>query len=353
MSLGPPFDASGLRLQQRVGAVVVLLVGGAVAWVLAFSGRTLGRGLTFTVEMASTGPLRAGDKVRIAGREVGEIRNARARHASVESPFRSVEFDVFIQRAWAAEVRTNSQLFVATPSVLGEAYLEIGPPAHGEEPGPPITEGARLRGADPPDIDRFFQHAEASIREVLSLLDENKPELTALLSAGDELLATLSGLPADRGQLSRIVDQGAAALEEGRALVAVAREAGGIGRVRAMGHELSAIAGRAGPELRQLAQRVDRAIERVDQLSGLFSDERRAQVETALTNFRRLIAFGERIAADARFLEHKLELGEGTVGGFLADKEIFDDLHETHRIIKSQPLRFLLKTVKPKEHIFQ
>jgi hypothetical protein len=42
VSLGPPFDASGLRTQQKVGAGVVLLLGAAVTWVLFLSGRSLG-----------------------------------------------------------------------------------------------------------------------------------------------------------------------------------------------------------------------------------------------------------------------------------------------------------------------
>ena len=39
--------------------------------------------------------------------------------------------------------------------------------------------------------------------------------------------------------------------------------------------------------------------------------------------------------------------GEGTLGGILSDRELFDDLHETHRILKSQPWTFILKPQTP------
>jgi ABC-type transporter Mla subunit MlaD len=343
VSLGPPFDASGERLQQAVGAAVVLLIGAAVTWVLLFSGRTLGSGITVHVKMGSTGLLRTGAKVRIAGDEAGEVR-AMYLHDGVR-------MEVFVLRKFADRVRENSLPFVSTTSVLGEAYLEIGPPANGAAPGAPIADGATLIGAEPPDLDRFFLHAEASVREVLRLLREHRGELDELLTAADAMLATLSSLPADRGQLARIADQFSRALDHGRAMLATIREAGGWARMRDDAHEIAAIADQAGPELRDLGARLDDAITRIDKLRALFPDDKRARLSEAMEAFRRAAGIAEKIVADVRWLVKRIESGQGSVGAFLADKEIFDDFHETHRIIKGQGLRFLLKTIDPKEKL--
>ena len=344
MSLGPPFDASGLRLQRWVGAGVVLLLLGAVAWVLFLSGRTLGRGVILRLSMRMAGPLHAGARVRIAGRDVGEIRSERWEKDGVS-------FDAFVAQKWVEHVHVNSELFVATPSVLGEAYLEIGPPEGGAPPGAVVRDGESLHVADPPDLDRFFVHGEASLREVLALLRDERPGLNELLAAGDSLLATLSGLPTSPGQLRRIVDQGAAALDAGRELFASLRDANAVARVRQIVADLSAIADSVGPELRDLGDRLDLALTRADQLRTLFTDERRAQASAALASLRRAAKLGAQIADDVEFLDKRVRSGQGTLGAFLQDRELFDDLHETHRIIKSQPLRFLLKTLKPKEKI--
>jgi ABC-type transporter Mla subunit MlaD len=341
MSLGPPFDHTGERLQQAVGAFVVIALGAAVAWVLLMSGRTVGRGLSIHVEIKTPGLLRPGGKVRLAGREIGEVR------AMTGTKDRHVDLDVFILRDDAIHVRKNSQLFVNTPSVLGEAFLEVGPPL--SDPGPPVAEGDHLRAADPPEIDDLLAHSEANLRLILGLLRENRPEMEELLHAGDDLLATLSGLPAEAGQLRRIRDQFSAMLDSGTALIHVVRDAGGVDRVRTLARDLSAIADQTGPELRQLATRLDVALQRFDQLAAIFSPERRAQLEEALAGFRRAVAVGEKLLADVRALARYVADGRGAVGAFLADRELFDDLHETHRILKSQPWTLILKpTERPK-----
>ncbi len=347
MSLGPPFDQSGLKLQQAVGAVVVLALLGAVGWVLAMSGRTVGRGLVLHVGMATPGLLRVGGKVRLAGREIGEVRGMVAGVTSGER--RGVDIETFILKDDAPNVRVNSQIYVGTPSVLGEAYLEVGPPSGGAAPGRPVVDGDHLRGADPPQIDDLLAHSERNLRLVLALLRENRPEMELLLKAGDDLLGTLSGLPADRGQLHRIHDQFLAALDSGSSLLAAVRESGGVDRVRWIARDLSNIADQTGPELRHLGARLDAAMARFDELGALFSPDRRAQLQRMMASLREAAAIGERLAKDVKSLADYVASGRGSIGAFFADKELFDDLHETSRILKSQPWTFILKPqVEPK-----
>lgn len=338
MSLGPPFDDSGRSLRWGAGAALVVALAVAVGWVLLMSGREFGGGITLRVTMATTGALRVGDKVRLAGRDVGEIRGAvRTKD--------HVELTVFVARAAASRLRVNSELFVATPSVLGEAYLAIGAPPHGAAPGPPVADGATIAAVDPPEIDKLLVRSEESVRRALALLRENRPALDELLTAADQMLATLSGLPSDSGQLRRIADQTSAAFAAGGALLSSLSDAGGIDRMRRAARELGAIADRARPELRALGERLDRAIERVDAVARLFDEPHRARLQGALAAARRAAALGERIAADVRALVAGVERGDGTIGGLFVDREIFDDFHESHRILKSQPWSLILKPI--------
>jgi ABC-type transporter Mla subunit MlaD len=337
MSLGPPFDSTGERLQQAVGAVVVLLLLSAVTWVLLMSGRTVGRGVTIHVEMKTPGLLRSGAKVRLAGREIGEVRGMTG------TKDHHVDIETFVLRGFVNDVHKNSQAYVGTPSVLGEAYLEIGPPERQAQPAAPVEDGDRLRGQDPPEIDDLLAHSEKNLRLILALLRENRPEMEELLAAGDDLLATLTGLPADRGKLGRIKDQFVRVLDDSTALVHTIRDAGGIDRIKAITRDLSAIVDEAGPELKQLGARLDVAMARFDELGAIFSPERRAQLQGAIATFKRATQRGEAILKDVKSLANWVESGRGSVGAFLADKELFDDLHETHRILKSQPWTFILK----------
>src|SRR5581483_10492697 len=137
-----------------------------------------------------------------------------------------------------------------------------------------------------------------------------------------------------------IRDQAVAALDRGEALLATLRDAGAVERTRKIVAELGAIADRAGPELRDLGLKAERSIARVEELGALLG-ERRADLQRALTSLRRTAEIGERVAADVRAMQKRVESGRGALGAFLLDRELFDDLHETHRILKSQPLRFL------------
>jgi ABC-type transporter Mla subunit MlaD len=342
VSLGPPFDDSGRALRRTCGALLVVALAGAVVWVLMLSDRAIGPGLTVRVAMATTGALRVGDKVRLAGRDVGEVRGA-VRIRGEGGRADHIELTVFVARAWAHELRRNSEIFVATPSVLGEAYLEIGPPPHGALPGEPARDDELLTGVDPAQIDKFLVRSEESLRRALALLRENRPALDELLAAADSLLATLADLPTDRGQFRRIADQGAAAFVAGSSLLAALRDAGGMTRAQKALHDLGDIADHAAPELSALGARLDRAITRLDGLGDLFSDDRKARLQEGLAAARRAATTAEHIAAQVRALVAMVERGEGTLGGILADQELFDDLHETHRILKAQPWTFILK----------
>jgi ABC-type transporter Mla subunit MlaD len=347
VSLGAPFDESGLSLRRKSGALVLLSVGLLVVALGWLPGRSLRPGFAFEVELAHAGPLRAGARVRLAGREVGTVRSL----SMLEAPGAArphLVVSVHIARAYADAVRENSEVFVATASILGEATLEIGPPRGGAAPGPPLGAGKRLRGTDPPDLDRFLVYTEEVLREILALLGEHRPDLDAFLGGLDHLLDEASGLGFTRGRLAAIYDQGREALATWRELLAALRSAGGRERLVALGARLSRLADEVGPELSALGARVERAAARLAALRELVAPERRAAFDEGAAAFRRALAQADKMVTDVRWLITRVERGRGSLGAFLQDKELFDDLHETHRIIKSQPLRFFLKSVKDK-----
>jgi len=224
-----------LKLQQAVGAGVVLLLLAAVAWVLLMSGRTVGRGVTIQVEMKTpacfTWAARCGWR---AGRSGKSAHGRRPR-----SPRRD---RAFVLRSFVNDVHKNSQLYVATPSVLGEAYLEIGPPANQAEPGRRSPTAIDC-GADRPrstTCSRTRAEPEADPRAP----PREPPRMEELLTAGDELLGTLSGLPADRGQLGRIRDQFVSTLDSGSSAAqdrarSRRRSPASSHRARSLGHRRS------------------------------------------------------------------------------------------------------------------
>lgn len=336
---------ASLHARRRVGVVFLAGLCASISFVLVTSGRTLGGGLRFEVDLAATGALHGNARVLIAGRPVGEVRGMR--RETVASGERHVILDAFVARPWADRVLKNSTVFVSTPSILGEAALELGPArsANGEPeaPGRPIAEGDRLRGIDPPEIDRFVAHVYDSLTAITLLLREHSGELDELLKDADSLIATLSGLPADRGQLGRIRDQVLRALDDGRQIARVLDDAHAVPRLRALAKDLGETVDRVAPDVSSLRRKGELAMARLDGLGELFSPERKREVESALEAFRSAAKLGDAIGADVKYLVALVARGEGSLGGFVADEEIFDDLHEVHRILKTYPWRVIVK----------
>ncbi len=120
-----------------------------------------------------------------------------------------------------------------------------------------------------------------------------------------------------------------------------------IGRARHDARALTAIVDRATPDVRALGDKLDRALTRLDGIGAQFGPAARERWAGGLAAARRAVASAERAAAGVRALADGVARGEGTLGGFLDDHELFDDLHEAHRLFKSQPWTFILKPIGP------
>ena len=340
MSLGPV----NVRTQRIAGAVLMALVAGAVAAILGLSDRSFGDGVRFEVELSAPGALKVGARIRIAGREVGEVRGMRGLVAAGGA--HHVAAACFVVREYAAHVHDNSDLFIATPSILGEAWLEVGPPLHGATPGAAITDGARVRGSDPPDVDRLLARMYSSTTEAMLLLREHKPEFDELFASIESLMATLSRLPIEKGQLGRIRDQAALGVVEAQDLAAAISRTRAVPRMEALSRQIAETADHARPDLADIARRADRAADGVAALGDLVGPARREKVERGLRAMAAAARSGDRIFADVTALADSIDRGDGAVGGFLTDKELWDDLHETHRLLKWKGWRLFLKPSK-------
>ena len=83
-------------------------------------------------------------------------------------------------------------------------------------------------------------------------------------------------------------------------------------------------------------------------LEGMVPAEHLDDLRQAMGHFASAATRAELIGADVLAILDAVETERGAVGRFLSDRELFEDLHEAHRILKSQPWTLILK-VRPKE----
>lgn len=320
------------RLHTRVGLGVLFALALAVTLVLVLQGRHLRPGIRVKVEFEHLGPLAPGTPIRISGKQVGTVDGIR-----LAAP--RVVLDCWIERRHAWMVRRNSEVFVNQPSVLGEAYLEVGPP-RGEEPGPPIADGDTLRGVDPPRIDRLLQKSYENLLAVSDLLRNGLPEARELGAALDELGRTLDALEPEPGAYVRTGRAVAAVLDEVESFSAALSGSGtSAADVAAAAARVEQTLSRAGRELAGIRARLDVLLERLSSLTARVGPDRLARLELALARARDLAAQAERISGEAAALATQVVQGRGTIGAFLGDTELFDDVKAMMKLMKSQPWR--------------
>ncbi len=351
MSLGPPFDESGERLQYGVGAAATLALVAAVAISLLASDRTLGDTFPLSVRVKNPGNIHTGAHVVMAGQQIGEVVAIRGTGWSSSGGPRApagepgVEFELRVLRSWQRYVYRNSTIFSSTPNVLTEAYLEIGPP-RGAAPDRPVEPGEVLRGVDPPDVDRLLDNVNGSLTTILAVSRELSPAWADFLDAFGHLTATARGLsqPVSPGQ---IILQGGRALEASRHLRDALAQADALPRTRRLAAELSRSFDDLRPQLRALSGQMDHLDEQLKGVTTAFGPAQREQLSRGVALFREVIRNAEQIDADLRWLADGVREGRGTIGGMVNDLQVYDEFKELRRILLNRTWRVLIKRPDP------
>jgi ABC-type transporter Mla subunit MlaD len=324
-----------LKYQRWIGAGVIALLAGVVAFKLARDTRKIGPGMTVWVQIGHAGPLVQGSKVRVAGLTVGQVEEVSfLRGEKGETP--KVSLKLWISRRHAWLLHEKSEYFVNQPALLSEPYLEVGIARDGD-PGPELQDGAVVKGIDPASIDQLLTRSYALMREMGATLHNEFPEIDDLVREIDALEVTFTDLakaPVWRsGSFARLFVEGArtklffdAVSDETSRLPMTVQKARALvdgGR--------AAIAG--------LRAKVDTLMARVDGLRGQLSPEKLARLDAVLAQVDELTRQIDQVMASADALVATIESGKGSIAAFAADMEIADEMKAMTKLLKEQPWR--------------
>jgi ABC-type transporter Mla subunit MlaD len=238
--------------------------------------------------------------------------------------------------AW--KVPRNAQIFVSARGMFSERYLEVAPPPG--EPAPAVTDGAELRGADPPALDSTLYRAWGQMAIAKRFAEQVQPEWQAFTAQLDALRAQLDALAAE-------VDPGAA-IAEVRALGEQAtqlRDALGdpatlsatLTSARATFARLRTSLDQLEPRLAQLAAEVRRVRGHLDAHDPI------VRGQAVLADIRAALAKLDPLLAQVAEVSRRVELGEGSLGRLMHDPEFPEDAKELGKIIKRHPWRVISK----------
>lgn len=330
------------RRRARVGAITTVIVGAAVLFLVFVDLGALRPSVTLQVFFAHAGPLEAGVDVQIAGRQVGKIVDigfVPGGDLDADHPLFPDGGVVALTRIDADirdRVRTNSEFFVNTKGILGNAYLEIGPPPADEPLGPLVSDGSRVRGVDPARMEEIIVTGFENMQKARELFAAVAPDARALrdsLVDLDRTLREIEPAPGDydalRGSARRLGGE-LERLEELAGEVDATTIDGLVARAETVTEALVAA-------LDELGDDYERARGRMARLGERIPEDTVRKLSEAATRARIAAARVERIADRLRELSSLIEHGQGTVGALLNDPAFSDEAKALGKHIKSQP----------------
>jgi len=177
------FKPLAARSPFWLGVVATVSIAALVLITVGFGSLGLGQS-RYVAEFAQSGDVRAGDSVRVAGMEVGQITDTRLEYDHVLVSFR-------IDRGVRLGADTTAAIKLAT--LLGSRYLELKPAGTGQLPGDRIV---LAHTSVPYDLQQVLQTGTP----LLEGLDPNKLQAalravaTNLRGDGPRISAALDGL---------------------------------------------------------------------------------------------------------------------------------------------------------------
>lgn len=337
------------KRSRRIGAVMLAVVAASGAAVVMVDCSKLRRSIHVTVYYAHIGQLGEGADVQIAGRVVGKVDAVQLvpAHAVADPkhplhPDGGVGLRLRVERRFAGWAAPNGEYIITAKGVLGEPYVEIGPPAGEAERARELRDGDWIRGVDPPRMDQVLVRSFNNMAAFRRLLDDVSPSARRLRAALDELTAAIDAMEPVPGAYSELAGSVARLGDAWRELGDDWRAADlDPAKLAALARTAGAALDRGRGELARVGEALDRLTADIDRVRGRVPDDLVARLERALDEARGAVTRLEGIAAAGQELAARVRRGQGSIGALMNDPEFSDDAKQLGRILKREPWRVL------------
>lgn len=319
----------GLSIEARVGLLVLVALGLLGAFVFVLGDVTLAEQYTIYVDYENPGNVQPGAPVNIGSIRIGKVDQIeyRGQRLDPETGRRPmIRMMLQIDEEVRDTIHEDALFYVASQSVLGESIIAVDP---GTPERAALEDGAIVEGVDPPRLELALGMMYELLEGMTRLIRDNREELQTLLAATANIIRRLDGLlEGESPRIQRILEDVETAMEQSNELLSTAnRSMSRLPRVvRNLDSTLAVVAENIDPlmqDTRELAAEADEALD-------VLGPEQRASIQ-------RLIAGADQTVRSAQVIVNQIRSGEGSVGAFIMDEELYDDVQELVRDLKHNP----------------
>ncbi len=330
-------------IEVKVGVLILISLVILGAFVLVMTGVSLQPTYPLYVDFDNPGGLQTGAAVRIAGVKVGSVESLQYIGKIDPGTGRRVlvRAKVAIEQRVRESVHSDADFYVTAQGVLGEQFMAVDP---GSPDKPPLAEGAVVKGIDPPRLDLFLAKAYELLDTTVSGIKANRDQLGDIVTNTAGLLKGLNIIVSgNRERIERIIANVEETTVETKQLVHDARtnyvdSPKLLATVDNIEKLTTDIKNDSGPMLKDARE----ALANLNRISAPVGDPaEQERIRKMLGDVAQLAERANATAGDAQAIVTHIKKGQGTVGGFVMDEEIFDDVQEMIRDLKHNPWKFL------------
>ena len=330
-------------IEVKVGALILVSLVILSAFILLMGGLSMQKTYAVFVDFDNPGGLQTGAAVRIAGVKVGSVESLQYIGKIDPGTGRRVlvRAKVGIEQRVKESVHSDADFYVTAQGVLGEQFMAIDP---GSPEKPALAEGAVVKGIDPPRLDLFLAKAYELLDTTVSGIKANRDTLGEIVTNTAGLLKGLNIIVSgNRERIERIIANVEETTVETKQLVHDARtnyvdSPKVLATVDNIEKLTTDIKNDSGPMLKDARE----ALANLNRISATVGDPaQQERIRKVLSDVAQLAERANATAGDAQAIVTHIKNGKGTVGGFVMDEEIFDDVEEMIRDLKHNPWKFL------------
>jgi phospholipid/cholesterol/gamma-HCH transport system substrate-binding protein len=330
-------------IEVKVGALILVSLGILSALILVMGGLSFQKTYPVFVDFDNPGGLQTGAAVRIAGVKVGSVESLQYLGKIDPGTGRRVlvRARVTIEQRVKESVHSDADFYVTAQGVLGEQFMAIDP---GSPEKPPLAEGAVVKGIDPPRLDLFLAKAYELLDTTVGAIKNNRDTLGEIVANTAGLLKGLNIIVSgNRERIERIIANVEETTVETKQLVHDARvNYVDSPKLLETVDNIDKLTGDIKRDSEPMLKDAREALANLNRVSATVGDPaQQEKIRKVLTDVEQLAERANAAAGDAQAIVTHIKKGHGTIGGFVMDEEIYDDVQEMIRDLKHNPWKFL------------
>ncbi len=334
-------------IEVKVGALILValaLLGGCV---VIMGGLSFEPTYTVHVNFDNPGGLQSGAPIRIAGVKVGKVDEIQFRGGTVDpktgEPEPPIRVVAKLEKRYENAVRENARFYVTSQGVLGEQFLAVDPGSHDR---PKLADGAVVHGVSPPRLDLLLAESYELPHTAYVGITKNEKQISETF---DGLHNTLKGtgnfFKKNDKKLDNIVTNVETLSGEANDTLRAARgkyvDNPQINRIM---NNVEATTVTLNKNLGPLMRDGRGVVKDAKKITGtLASDKQLRRIDKITGDVAEVTTRAKLVASDAQSIVSHVKRGKGTVGAFMMDEALYDDIQELTRDLKHNPWKLFWK----------